>query len=104
MPDPEAVEVLVGPVAACVLDVLAHGQVREERVVLEDETYPALLRRHDDTGVGVEPDFLVAADPTGGGLDEAGDRVEDCGLAGAGRADERDGRVDREAQAELEIP
>ena len=35
--DREAVEVLVGLVTAAVLDVLADGQVREERVVLEDE-------------------------------------------------------------------
>ena len=42
VPDPEAVEVLVGGVAPRVLDVLADGQVREERVVLEDEPDAAL--------------------------------------------------------------
>ena len=91
-------------VAARVLDVLADGQVREERVVLEDEADPAALRRHEDAPLGVEPGLLVAADRAGGRLDEAGDRVEDGALAGSRRPDERDRRVDREAQVELESP
>ena len=83
MPDPKAVEVLVRGVAARVLDVLADGEVREERVVLEDEADPTVLRPHEDASVGIEPGLLVAADRAGGRLDETGDRVEDGALAGA---------------------
>src|SRR5262249_43249429 len=52
----------------------------------------------------IDPGLVVAADSAGGGLDEACDRVQDGALAGAGRTDESDRRVDAEAQAELESP
>ena len=55
VPDPKAVEVLVRGVAARVLDVLADGEVREERVVLEDEADSTVLRSHEDASLGVEP-------------------------------------------------
>ena len=42
--DPEALEVLVGRVPPAYSMFCAHGQVREERVVLEDETRPAGAR------------------------------------------------------------
>ena len=83
VPDPEAVEVLVRRVPACVLDVLADGEVRKERVVLEDETDPTVLRWHEDASAGVEPGLLFAADRAGGRLEETGDGVEDGALAGA---------------------
>ena len=101
MPDLEALEVLVRGMAARVLDVLAHGQVREERVVLEDEPDPPFLGPQEHASLRVEPGLVVAADPAGGGLDEAGDRVQDGALAGPARADEREGRTDLEAQLEL---
>ena len=104
MPDLEPLEVLVGRLPPGVLDVLADGQVRKERVVLEDEPDPSSLRQDEDAALGVEPGLVVAADPPARRLDEAGDRVEDGALAGAGRPDERDGRIDLEAQLELESP
>ena len=104
MRDLEALEVLVRRVAPGVLDVLAHRQVGEERVVLEDEPHATPLRRLEHASVGVEPDLVVAADPADGRLDETGDRVEDGALARAARADEREGRADLEAQLEPEIP
>src|SRR6476646_1792265 len=100
--DPEAVEVLVGLVAARVLDVLAHGQVGEQCVVLEDEPDAPLLRPHGDSTLCVEPGLVVTPDRASGRLDEPGDRVEHGALPGARGADEREGRVDRETQAELE--
>ena len=42
--DPEPLEVLVRRVLARVLDVLPHGHVREEGVLLEDEPDPPALR------------------------------------------------------------
>ena len=104
MRDLEAIEVLVGRPAPGVFDVLADGQVREERVVLEDEPDPASLGRHGNAALGVEPGFAVAGDPAGVRLDEAGDRVEDGAFTGTGRADERRRLVDGEAQLEPESP
>ena len=49
MPDREPVEVLVGRVALRVFDVLADGQMREEGVVLEDETDTAPVRGERDS-------------------------------------------------------
>ena len=60
--DAEAVEVLVGRVAARVLDVLADGQVREERVVLEDEADAAPVGRERDVPRAVEPDLARRRD------------------------------------------
>ena len=105
MPDPEPVEVLVGGLVARVLDVLADGQVGEERVVLEDEPAPAArsggtkMPRSASTQVS----WLQLIRPVRP-VDEAGDRVQDAALAGSGRPDERDRRADREAQAELAKP
>src|SRR6476646_10460388 len=96
--DPEAVEVLVGLVAARVLDVRAHVEVREQCVVLEDEPDAPLLRPHGDSTLCVEPGLVVTPDRASGRLDEHG------ALPGARGADEREGRVDRETQAELESP
>ena len=61
MPNPETVEVLIGLVTAAVLDVLAHGQMREERVVLEDEPDGPTVRRQGDAGGCVEPHFAPAS-------------------------------------------
>ena len=57
VPDREPVEVLVGRVALRVFDVLADGQVREERVVLEDETDTAPVRGERDVTGTVEPEL-----------------------------------------------
>ena len=55
MPNRETVEVLVGLVTPAVLDVLTHGQVREERVVLEDEPDRRRSGGQRDAGGAVEP-------------------------------------------------
>ena len=55
MPDREAVEVFVGLVTAAVLDVLAHGQMREERVVLEHQPDRPPVRGQRDARGAVEP-------------------------------------------------
>ena len=98
MGDLEAIEVLVGRVTARVLDVLADGEVREQRVVLEDEADPPPFGRHEHAGLGVEPDLVVAADLAGVRLEEARDGVENGALAGAGRSNERRRLRDGEAQ------
>ena len=48
-------------------DILRHGQVREERVVLEDHPDPALLGTHPDTSAsatGVRSSSMVPASGT----------------------------------------
>ena len=105
MRDPEAVEVLVGRVAARVLDVLADGQMREERVVLEDEPDAAAGRGQGDVArLASNQTSPPDAMRPGGRRDEPGDRAQDGRLAGAGRPDERHRRVDVEAQLEAESP
>src|SRR5207302_5822993 len=51
--DAEALE--ERPVAAREADVPLHGEVREERVVLEEEAGGAALGRQVDAALGVEP-------------------------------------------------
>ena len=53
--DPEALEQLVDPLPAAEGDVAADVEVREERVLLEDEPDRAALRRQVDPRRGVEP-------------------------------------------------
>ena len=57
VPDREPVEVLVCRMALRVFDVLPDGQMREERVVLEDETDTAPVRRERDVTGTVEPEL-----------------------------------------------
>src|SRR5437868_5958239 len=75
--DPEALEELVDARLAPVRDVLAHGHVREERVLLEDEPDAALVRRTRDAPLGVEPDLVVERDPAPWRTHEPGDRAQD---------------------------
>ena len=65
-------------------EVLAHGEVRIERILLEDEGDVAL-----GGGEGFD---AVAADGDGAGVGalDAGDQAESRGLAGAGRAEQDD--------------
>ena len=87
---------LVGAVLAGVRDVLANGQVREERVLLEDEPDAALVRLAKHASLAVEPDVVAERDPPARRPHEPGDRAQHRGLAGARRPDERDGAVDLE--------
>jgi len=68
-------------------DVLGHGQVREERVVLEDEPDGAFLGAAVDARV--EP-RLAAHDAAALRPNEARDCAQQRRLARARRADERD--------------
>src|SRR5262249_7833291 len=100
--DAEALEVLVGRVAPRVLDVLAHGHVREQRVLLEDEPDAPLLRRQ--VPVGIDPDVVVDGHTSGLRPCQARDDPQHRRLARARRPDERDRPLDLERQAELEGP
>ena len=90
MGDAETFEHFPGPGAAGIGDVLLHGHVREERVLLEDETDASLLRQPVDPCRRVEEHAAVERDPPALGPDESGDRAQDARLARAGGADERE--------------
>jgi hypothetical protein len=45
-------------------DVLDHAQVREQEIILEDHTHPALLRGDEDSLFGVIEDRLSQCDAT----------------------------------------
>ena len=67
-----------------------HVHVREERVLLEHEAEPPLVRLEEDPRPGVEPDILAQRDPPGSRPDEPGDGAEHRRLARSRRPDERD--------------
>ena len=76
-----------------VAEVGRHRQVREERVLLEEQSHPAGLRRHVDAARPVEPGLLAEADEAGVGAIQPGQRAQHRGLAGARGAEEHgDGR------------
>src|SRR6185369_5270875 len=76
----------------------------EKRVVLEDEADAAPLRRQRDTAALVEPHVVARRDPARARLQQSCDDAQDGRLPGAGRADERDARLDPKAQPEVERP
>src|SRR5207253_4026711 len=82
-------------------DVPGDREVREERVVLEDEPDGPRLGRNVDARAGVEP-ALPAGDPAVVGPDEACDRVQKRRLAGSGGTGEGHDTLDLEAQLERE--
>jgi len=90
MPYAEAIQQLAGPAPATEGDVALDGQVRKERVLLEDEPDRPLLGPQVDPPLGVEPRLAVALDPSASGAGEPGDRPQHRGLPRAGRPDERD--------------
>ena len=83
-------------------DVGAHGHVREERVLLEDEAHRAALGRQVDLRGGVEPRALAERDAPAIGAPQPGDGPQDGRLARARGPDERD-RLGADAQAEAEL-
>jgi len=97
--DPEALEHARNrsPVARPERDVPAHVQVREERVLLEDEPHAPPLGGQVDATSAIEPGLTPEGDEASLGAQEPGDRAEHAGLAGARRADEGNGLgTDRE--------
>ena len=100
--DVEALEQLVDAPAPRVGDVRAHGEVWEERVLLEDEPDAPLLRTPVDPQRRVEPDLVAERNPARARTHESGDDAQRRRLARAGRPDERDRPLDLEAQLEVE--
>jgi hypothetical protein len=97
--DPESLEQRVDGAPACAEgDVGAHAEVREERVVLKDESHPPLLGWQRDAALCVEPRLAVERDTAAARLGEPGDDAQDGRLAGARRAHERDGARDVERE------
>ena len=80
----------------------AHGHVREQRVLLEDEADRAPLGRQVDLRGGVEPRPLAERDAPAIGPPQPGDGAQDGRLARARGPDERD-RLGADAQAEAEL-
>ena len=60
-----------------VLDILAHGQMREDRIVLEDHADIALVRRN------AVDDLIIETDVAGFDAVETGDHAQQGGLAAA---------------------
>ena len=94
--DAEPLEVFADPFLARVGDVLAHGEVRKERVLLEHQSDSALVRLAKEPPLAVEPDVVAECDPSPRRPDEPGDRPEHGRLAGPRRPDQGDGPVDLE--------
>src|SRR5262249_4187337 len=103
MRDPEPLEVVVRRPTPRVLDVLANGHVREERVLLEHEPDATLFGRAVDA-VAVEPHLVADRDAAAARSREPCDGPQHGALARTRRPDERDRRVDGQAQLELERP
>jgi hypothetical protein len=72
-------------------DVAAHAEMREERVVLEDEADAAMLGRQREAEGAVEPGFAVERDAAAARLGETRDDAEHRRLPRAGGPDEGDG-------------
>ena len=103
--DPEPLEQAVDapPVGCAERDVAAHAQVREERVVLEDEADRPPFRRDVHPARRVEPGLLPEEDTTPRGPQEPGDHAQDARLPGPRRADQGERlRSDLEPQLEIE--
>ena len=81
--DPEALEELINSVAAAVGDVGPHAEVREERVVLEDEPDSPLVRLEADPTGDVNPVVAVQRDPSLGRPEQPRYRAQHRALARA---------------------
>ncbi len=101
MVDAEALQQLAGPIASAERHVLPDRQVREQRVLLEDEADRPLVGVERDPLGAVEPRVLPERDAPAIGTAQPGDRPQHGRLPGSGRPDERDPLapdVEREAQ------
>ena len=90
MRDPEAFEELVDPLAAAERDVAPDIQVREERVLLEDEADGPSLRRQVDSGLRVEPPIAAERDAPSLRRQQPCDRAQHARLPRSRRPDERE--------------
>ncbi len=84
-------------------DVVAHVEVGEQAVVLEDHARPTPLRRQEH--VPVLPGVRADLDPTLGELGQPGDGAQQGGLAGAVGPEHAEhlARPDREGDVEVEL-
>ena len=90
---------------AAVEQVLPHGEMREQAPVLEHVADAPLVHRHEDAALGVDHRDVVHDDAALVGPDQAGDDVDQRGLAGARAAEQRgEPAVGREARIEAEAP
>src|SRR5206468_6258773 len=89
MSDSEPLEVVGGGVPLRVLDVLADGHVREQRVLLEDEPDAPLLGRPVEAALFVEPGDVADRDRSRTWTHEPRERAQQRGLPGARGPDER---------------
>ena len=97
--DAEALEQLGDALLAAEGDVALDAQVREERVLLEDEPDAPVLGRA--AGRRIEPDLVIDRDPAGRPR-QPGDRPQHGALPGAGGPDERDRALDVERELQVE--
>src|SRR5947209_16391142 len=103
MRDPKPVEQLGHALATGVRDIGSHAQVREQRVLLEDEADAALLRSQRDPARRVEPDPVAQHHAASSRTCEAGDHAKHGRLARSRGADERDRPLDLERERQLEV-
>jgi len=93
---PQPLEVFVRALLARVGDVLLDCQMREERVLLEDEPDAPLVRFPKEPRVGVQPNLVAERDPSPWGADETGDCSQHRSLARTRGPDQGDGALDLE--------
>ena len=76
--EPEPLEQLADRARRAEADVRGNRQMREERVVLEDEADAPPLGRDGDPPGGVEPHLVAERDPPGLGTEQTGDGAQDA--------------------------
>jgi hypothetical protein len=86
-----------GSEAAAIEQVLPHRQMREQAVLLEDIADAAAMHGYEDMARGVHQGGVVDDDAPVLGAHQAGNDIDERGLAGAGAAEQR-----RQARAGLE--
>ena len=96
MRDAESFEILVGPLLACVGHVLPDREVREERVVLEDEADATFIGLAKEPPGGVQPNVVTERDPPARRPHEPRYGSEHRGLPRTRWPDQGDGAVDLE--------
>ena len=84
-------------------NVFPHGKVWKQRAFLRDVADASLLRWQIDSPRGGEEHFAADLDLAVGDVAQAGDGVEQRGLAGARRPeDRRDARIERDVDIQFE--
>ena len=71
-------------------DVVECGEVREQQIVLENDSHGTCFRRQMNVGGGVVEDFPVQLDTAVSDWDQAGERPQQGGFTGPVRPNEGD--------------